>query len=344
MARRTWSGMALWWCLVLPLLAAPAAAQPASLVRDVDPRALSNDSTVSELLAVGSWIFFTTSDRYGDPQNLWVTDGTGSGAERLLDDCAGQCNPSPYLVRGMGGLLYLFARTTGGGNFQLWRSDGTRRGTFALTGSFEALGFVPFGQAALFLNCTALDACALWRTDGSAAGTRAVGGLSLAPSALVAFGGKVHYLGYRDRSAELWASDGTAAGTRRTARPAAALVSARTDPAAATGDCAATPGRLCLQGGRFAVTAAWKDFQGRTGTAVPLTADTGTFWFFDPANVEVVTKVVDGRAVNQRFWLFYGALSSVEYSLTVTDTQTGAVKTYRNPSGNLASVADTGAF
>ena len=302
MARRTWSGMALWWCLVLPLLAAPAAAQPASLVRDVDPRALSNDSTVSELLAVGSWIFFTTSDRYGDPQNLWVTDGTGSGAERLLDDCAGQCNPSPYLVRGMGGLLYLFARTTGGGNFQLWRSD------------------------------------------GSAAGTRAVGGLSLAPSALVAFGGKVHYLGYRDRSAELWASDGTAAGTRRTARPAAALVSARTDPAAATGDCAATPGRLCLQGGRFAVTAAWKDFQGRTGTAVPLTADTGTFWFFDPANVEVVTKVVDGRAVNQRFWLFYGALSSVEYSLTVTDTQTGAVKTYRNPSGNLASVADTGAF
>jgi hypothetical protein len=81
-----------------------------------------------------------------------------------------------------------------------------------------------------------------------------------------------------------------------------------------------------------------------TGTALALTGDTGYFWFFDPANVEVVTKVLDGRAVNAKFWLFYGALSSVEYTLTVVDTQTGAVKTYRNPSGTLGSRADTDAF
>jgi hypothetical protein len=30
--------------------------------------------------------------------------------------------------------------------------------------------------------------------------------------------------------------------------------------------------------------------------------------------------------------------------LTVTDTQTGAVKTYKNPSGQFGSVADTSAF
>jgi hypothetical protein len=30
--------------------------------------------------------------------------------------------------------------------------------------------------------------------------------------------------------------------------------------------------------------------------------------------------------------------------LTVTDTQTGVVKTYANPSGRQASVADTAAF
>ncbi len=125
-----------------------------------------------------------------------------------------------------------------------------------------------------------------------------------------------------------------------------ALVSVRTDARAATGIC--TPGsqRLCLAGGRFAVTAAWKDFQERTGTgtAVPLTPDTGYFWFFSPANVEVVTKVLDGRAVTGKFWFFYGALSNVEYTLTVTDTQTGAVKTYKNPSGQFGSVGDTGAF
>jgi hypothetical protein len=55
-------------------------------------------------------------------------------------------------------------------------------------------------------------------------------------------------------------------------------------------------------------------------------------------------KVVDGRAFNGRYWVFYGALSDVEYTITVTDTLTGAVKTYFNPRGNLASVADTAAF
>jgi len=101
-----------------------------------------------------------------------------------------------------------------------------------------------------------------------------------------------------------------------------------------------------LNGGRFAVTAAWKDFQGHTGTgtAVALTGDTGYFWFFAPENVEVVLKVLDGRGLNGKFWVFYGALSSVEYTLTVTDTQTGAVKTYKNLSGQFASVGDTGAF
>jgi ELWxxDGT repeat protein len=130
--------------------------------------------------------------------------------------------------------------------------------------------------------------------------------------------------------------------------PAAApldLVSERVDPAAAV-PCQPGPGRLCLNGNRFAVEVAWKDFQNRTGpgTAVPLTADTGTFWFFDAANVELVVKVLDGRGLNGKFWLFYGALSNVEYTLTVTDTETGTIRTYRNPSGRFASVADTGAF
>ncbi len=124
-----------------------------------------------------------------------------------------------------------------------------------------------------------------------------------------------------------------------------AIVTARIEPA--TGSCAPGATRLCLNGGRFAVEARWKDFQGTTGTgqAVPLPGgDTGYFWFFDASNVEVVLKVLDGRSLNGKFWVFYGALSNVEYTLTVTDTQTGAVKTYTNPSGRLASVADTGAF
>ncbi len=55
-------------------------------------------------------------------------------------------------------------------------------------------------------------------------------------------------------------------------------------------------------------------------------------------------KVLDGRGVNGKFWVLYGALSNVQYTITITDTQTGAVKRYDNASGDLASVADMSAF
>ena len=61
--------------------------------------------------------------------------------------------------------------------------------------------------------------------------------------------------------------------------------------------CAPDPGTLCLNGDRFQVQVTWSvPSQGRSGfgTAVPLTGDTGYFWFFDSANVELVVKALDG--------------------------------------------------
>jgi hypothetical protein len=85
---------------------------------------------------------------------------------------------------------------------------------------------------------------------------------------------------------------------------------------------------------------------GQVGTAraIPLTGDTGAFWFFDPSNVELVVKVLDGRPVNGHFWVYAGALSDVAYTLTVTDTVTGKSKVYRNAAHQLASRSDTVAF
>ena len=119
---------------------------------------------------------------------------------------------------------------------------------------------------------------------------------------------------------------------------AAARLSAQT--------CTATATRLCLNSGRFRTEVSWKDPQNNTGQgqANPLTPDTGYFWFFNSANVELVVKVLDARAVNGNFWVFFGSLSNVEYTLTVTDTMTGHVRTYVNPQGNFGSVGDTGAF
>ncbi|MEO1083895.1 MAG: hypothetical protein AAFY88_06610, partial [Acidobacteriota bacterium] len=106
------------------------------------------------------------------------------------------------------------------------------------------------------------------------------------------------------------------------------------------------PQLLCLGDGRFVLESRWRDFEGREGLGqkADLTADTGYFWFFDPANVELVTKVLDGRGFNGNYWVFYGSLSNVEFDLKVTDTESQQVVTYRNPSGNFASVGDTAAL
>jgi hypothetical protein len=110
----------------------------------------------------------------------------------------------------------------------------------------------------------------------------------------------------------------------------------------------ATPDRtLCLLDSRFHVDVTWRDPRsGKTGTAsaIPQTSDTGGFWFFNPDNLELTVKVLDGRAVNGHFWVFYGALSDVEFTLEVTDSATGIKKTYHNPPYHLASRADTAAF
>lgn len=74
------------------------------------------------------------------------------------------------------------------------------------------------------------------------------------------------------------------------------------------------------------------------------TGSSGFFWFFNPENIELAAKVLDGRAQNGRFWLLYGGLSDVEYRLTVTDTVTGTRKLYRNEQGSLCGRIDTDAF
>jgi hypothetical protein len=124
----------------------------------------------------------------------------------------------------------------------------------------------------------------------------------------------------------------------------------RVEPAATAqlaSGCTADASTLCLSSGRFKVKVAWQALHlgtSGTGQAVPLTSDTGYFWFFGSSNVELIIKVVDGTPVNGKFWVFYGALSNVQYTITVTDTETGLSKTYFNPQDTLASMADTAAF
>jgi len=123
------------------------------------------------------------------------------------------------------------------------------------------------------------------------------------------------------------------------------------------------PDLLCLLDGRFRVRVVWRDpASGDTGTGhpvspslvagsaepppsgAPASVHTGTFWFFDPANLELVVKILDATPVNGSFWVFYGALTRVEYWVTVLDADTGTSRTYHNPPGSQCGLADTSAF
>jgi photosystem II stability/assembly factor-like uncharacterized protein len=113
-------------------------------------------------------------------------------------------------------------------------------------------------------------------------------------------------------------------------------------------DNCSTATTLCLNDSRFTVSA---DFQQTAegafspATAVRLTSDTGYFWFFDPSNVEVVTKVLDGCSSNGHFWFFASGLTNVGVQITVIDTVTGASKPYSNALGTVfPPIQDTAAF
>ncbi len=100
---------------------------------------------------------------------------------------------------------------------------------------------------------------------------------------------------------------------------------------------------LFLQDCRFYVRARWRNpATGEEGTAVarPLTRDTGMFWFFDPANIELTVKLLDGTPINGHWWVFWSHMTSLEVWLEVTDTATGKVMTYTDPAVDTAAFAD----
>ena len=117
---------------------------------------------------------------------------------------------------------------------------------------------------------------------------------------------------------------------------------------ASAANCDATaPGNLCLDGGRFKVTINWAKTDGTSGfgTAVPLTDDSGYFWFFDNSNIETVVKVLNGCSLGGNYWVFAAGLTNVQATLTVFDTKASKAKTYSNPQGvPFAPIQDTAAF
>ncbi len=132
-------------------------------------------------------------------------------------------------------------------------------------------------------------------------------------------------------------------------------VSAYSNEATASTDatpapCVAGPQTLCLgDGGRFQVQTSFvAASQKGMGTALPLAGnpDSGLFYFFDASNIEMLIKLLNACAPPfNRYWVFFAATTNVQFTVTVIDTQTGAVQTYFNPLNQAAiPEQDTNAF
>jgi hypothetical protein len=117
------------------------------------------------------------------------------------------------------------------------------------------------------------------------------------------------------------------------------------DDEAAT--CMRSDTALCLNAARYRVSASFATALGESGAAhtVPLTGDAGYLWFFEQENVEMVVKVLDACAFNDRTWVFASGLTDVEVELVVEHVESGERWTFHSPLGTpFPPVLDTDAF
>jgi hypothetical protein len=114
-----------------------------------------------------------------------------------------------------------------------------------------------------------------------------------------------------------------------------------------TGTC--TTSQLCINNARYRISLSATAPNGQTGQGVPL-YQSNVFGYFslpnftgDAGNPEVFVKVVG--PVNGVPWVFYAGLTNLDFTVTVTDTQTGQqFNTYRVPPPPGGSTQNIGNF
>jgi ELWxxDGT repeat protein len=200
---------------------------PASQVADLGTKAeAALVRYPKNLVAAGSTLLFSSNDETLG-EELWRQDP--SGPALVADIYPGPVGGSPSRFFHMRGLTY-FTAIDGQHGLELWRTDGTSRGTFLLkdiypgttgTPSPEIRTFAEYNGWLFFAANDKAHGLELWRTDGTPEGTELVRDIVLgtgsgSPSGFTVFGGKLYFIttgpgGTR----QLWRTDGTATGTVR---------------------------------------------------------------------------------------------------------------------------------
>lgn len=149
---------------------------PAGTFRLTDVCPGACDSNPSGMQLFQGEVYFAADDGVSGIE-LWASTGTPGNARRVRDLCPGPCDSEPQSLETSGGRLLFIASS--GTEWQLWSSNGSRRGTTAVRSFCPyvvtpdgiahscAYGLIRLGSVVLFQV-----EGRLWRTDGTAAGTR----------------------------------------------------------------------------------------------------------------------------------------------------------------------------
>jgi ELWxxDGT repeat protein len=220
--------------VLLPLLVLLSTSLHAAgpvLVRDLEPTALDPARTafLIHLVPLGPHAVFFLQPQgpvTTGPPELWASDGTPAGT-LPLDLPFGPNDQLVFLDATASVAFFLDFPPSGWPDTTLWRTDGTREGTFRLTGPLQSEAdfldrMVIHRGVFYFSPCDSAHGCELWRSDGTVAGTRLLKDLvpgpeSGRPRILTSAGSTFYFFADSSDGPDLWRSDGTAAGTARVA-------------------------------------------------------------------------------------------------------------------------------
>lgn len=111
---------------------------------------------------------------------------------------------------------------------------------------------------------------------------------------------------------------------------------------------------LLLHREEFRVQVEWSTPDGHlqgNGYAVPLSKESGIFWFFQGSNPEIMVKILDGRPVNGYWWVFISSNTSLQFTVHVEQFGSPFIdppfyfkKSYASPAGANKNFIDTTSF
>ena len=192
------------------------------LIKDVVIPQQYASSPLNHLVLNNVFYFEGEDGSSGTGRELWRSDGTTAGTNRIKDINPGAGSSSPQHLTAVGNTLF-FAADDGISGLEVWKSDGTEAGTTMVRDIASGTSSQPEELRALngTLIFTAVTSSgrALWKSDGTEAGTTLL--KDFFPGAefirvMATIGNEIFILTSATTSEtnfELWKSNGTIPGT-----------------------------------------------------------------------------------------------------------------------------------